>query len=87
MLTERTPIERFIHLRIQSPRIKKAIEPLNIDSELLHTNLVRTFLDMGVFTVVPGQDQIVEQAMLAEIRRLRDRQLKTPIRRASRMRP
>ena len=70
MLTERTPIERFVYQKINMPRIKKTIEPLNLDPELLLRNLVKAFVDMGIFMVRPGQDGIVEIAIMDEIKRI-----------------
>ena len=78
MLTERTPIERFVYQKINTPRFKKVIEPLNMDLEIVQRNLVRAFVDMGVFMVVPGQDGVIESAIMDELRRWSVEQRRRP---------
>ena len=68
MASDSIPISDFVRAKYNSARIQKVVESWRVEPEAVCDILKRYFLDMGIYTVIPTQKQILLDNMVHHLR-------------------
>jgi hypothetical protein len=68
MASESVPISDFVRSKYNSTRIQQIVESWRVEPEAICDILQRYFSDMGIYTVIPTQKQILVDNMVHHLR-------------------